>query len=65
MIEHHNSSSNIHHRYFLIGLMGSGKTYWAQRLAALLQMDWLDLDQQIEKATEMSIRETTFNRSFG
>ncbi len=42
---------------FLIGLMGSGKTYWAQRLAALLRMDWIDLDQQIEKATDMTIRE--------
>ena len=43
--------------YFLIGIMGSGKTYWAQRLSALLQIDWIDLDQQIEKACEMSIKE--------
>ena len=43
--------------YFLIGIMGSGKTYWAQRLSALLQIDWIDLDQQIEKASEMSIKE--------
>ena len=43
--------------YFLIGLMGSGKTYWAQRLSTLLECDWIDLDQQIEKATEMTIRE--------
>ena len=43
--------------YFLIGLMGSGKTYWAQRLAVMFQCDWIDLDQQIEKATDMTIRE--------
>ena len=52
-----NSSSNTHSKYFLIGLMGSGKTYWAQRLADLLQCDWIDLDQQIEKVTDMTIRE--------
>lgn len=44
-------------RYFLIGLMGSGKTHWAQRLAKLLHTDWIDLDQQIEKVTEMSVRD--------
>ena len=42
---------------FLIGLMGSGKTYWAQRLATLLCYDWIDLDQQIEKASSMTVRE--------
>ncbi len=51
---------------FLIGLMGSGKTYWAQRLATLLRCDWIDLDQQIEKATEMTIKEifTTEGEAF-
>ncbi len=49
--------SNAGGLYFLVGLMGSGKTYWAQRLSALLQTDWIDLDQQIEKASEMTIRE--------
>lgn len=50
-------ADNNPNRYFLIGIMGSGKTYWAQRLADLLQTDWIDLDQQIEKASSMTIRE--------
>ncbi len=57
MVEDQYISLVNHHKYFLIGLMASGKTYWAQRLAALLEMDWIDLDQQIEKATGMSVRE--------
>lgn len=44
-------------KIFLIGIMGSGKTHWAQRLAAQLNMDWIDLDQQIEKVTDMPVRE--------
>lgn len=44
-------------KIFLIGIMGSGKTYWAQRIAAQLNLDWIDLDQQIEKATGMPVRE--------
>ncbi len=42
---------------FLVGLMGSGKTYWAQRIAQLLSYDWIDLDQQIEKGMAMTVRE--------
>ena len=44
-------------KIFLIGIMGSGKTYWAQHLAAQLNMDWIDLDQQIEKVTDMPVRD--------
>ncbi len=44
-------------KIFLIGIMGSGKTYWAQRLAERLQWNWIDLDQQIEKATGMTVRD--------
>ena len=44
-------------KIFLIGIMGSGKTYWAQRLAEHLNMDWIDLDQQIEKVTDMPVRD--------
>lgn len=51
------SINREHSLFFLIGLMGSGKTYWAQRLSDLFQCDWIDLDQQIEKATEMTVRE--------
>jgi shikimate kinase len=38
-------------------MMGSGKSYWAQRVAENTKMDWIDLDQQIEKDTSMTIRE--------
>ena len=44
-------------RVFLIGMMGSGKSYWAQRLSEKREMDWMDLDQQIEKDTSLSIKE--------
>lgn len=37
--------------------MGTGKTYWAQRISKLLNIDWIDLDQQIEKAASMTIKE--------
>ncbi len=33
---------------FLIGFMGSGKTYHAKRLAARLNVPWFDLDEVIE-----------------
>src|SRR5690349_18024016 len=44
-------------KIFLVGIMGSGKTYWAQRLAEQLNTDWIDLDQQIEKVTDMPVRD--------
>ncbi len=44
-------------RIFLLGMMGSGKSHWAQRIAEKTNMDWMDLDQQIEKDTSMTIKE--------
>lgn len=38
-------------------MMGSGKTYWAQRLSEALLMEWIDLDAQIEKTVEMSVKD--------
>jgi shikimate kinase len=38
-------------------MMGTGKSYWAQRLADKTGMDWIDLDQEIEKNTAMTISE--------
>ncbi|HEX5151143.1 MAG TPA: shikimate kinase [Parafilimonas sp.] len=35
---------------FFIGLMGSGKTFWAHRLGAVLNIPAFDLDTEIEKA---------------
>lgn len=41
--------------YFLVGLMGCGKTWWGQRLAERLNLPFVDLDEQIEAGAGMSI----------
>ena len=38
-------------------MMGTGKSYWAQKLADAYNMDWIDLDAQIEKDASMTIKE--------
>ncbi len=42
---------------YLIGMMGSGKSFWAQKIAAANGMDWIDLDAQVEKAMMMTVKE--------
>jgi shikimate kinase len=44
-------------KLFLIGMMGSGKSHWAQRLADESNIDWMDLDAEIEKETSLTIKE--------
>jgi len=39
----------------LIGFMGTGKTAVGKRLASILNMDFYDSDQEIEKVTGMSV----------
>jgi len=39
----------------LIGFMGTGKTAVGKRLAGILNMDFFDTDQEIEKVTGMSV----------
>ncbi|MFN0016479.1 MAG: shikimate kinase [Saprospiraceae bacterium] len=46
---------------FLIGFMGSGKTYWGTRLAERLGVLFIDLDDRIESAQQRSI-ETIFKQ---
>ena len=36
-------------RYFLIGFMGSGKTYWARQWGEAFGITFYDLDEEIEK----------------
>lgn len=48
---------NKRRRIFLIGLMGSGKTFWGEKIAALLHWRFIDLDRFIEQHEQMSIRE--------
>jgi shikimate kinase len=38
-------------------MMGSGKSYWAQKLSEEMKMEWMDLDQKVEKDTSLSIKE--------
>lgn len=44
-------------RIFLIGFMGSGKTYCGRRLAEYRGMPFLDLDQYIEQQAGMTVSE--------
>ncbi len=49
-----NISSN---RIFLVGLMGCGKTHWAERIARQLNSEFIDLDRFIEQGEKLSIPE--------
>lgn len=42
-------------RYFIIGFMGSGKTYWSRQWAQAFNMPVYDLDEEIEKAQNKTI----------
>lgn len=44
-------------RYFIIGFKSSGKTTTGKELASILKMDFIDLDEEIEKMNGRSIPE--------
>lgn len=44
-------------RIFLIGFMGSGKTYWGKQLASHLKIPFYDLDEVISKKEGKTIAE--------
>ncbi len=44
-------------RLFLIGMMGSGKTYWAEKLKKKLKIPAYDLDALVEMMEEKTIAE--------
>jgi shikimate kinase len=44
-------------KIFLIGLMGSGKSYWAKKLSAGLSIPAFDLDTEIEKLEGKTVAE--------
>lgn len=50
----------------LVGMMGVGKTSLGRRLAALLNMPFVDADEEIEKAAHMPIPDifTTYGETF-
>src|SRR5258706_8334488 len=43
--------------FFLIGLMGSGKSFWAERLSNILHIPAFHLDDEIEKEERRTIAE--------
>ncbi|MBL0182624.1 MAG: shikimate kinase [Chitinophagaceae bacterium] len=42
-------------KIFLIGFMGSGKTYWGSRWAAKYELQFIDLDDLVEKRENKTI----------
>lgn len=42
-------------KIFLIGFMGSGKSYWARHLSESMHVPLLDMDDEIEKTSGLSI----------
>ncbi len=42
-------------RYFIIGFMGSGKTYWGKQWSELSKLPFYDLDEEIEKQEGKSV----------
>ena len=43
-------------RFYLIGYMGSGKSYWGKKWAQVTGMHFIDLDETIEKQENKTIR---------
>lgn len=48
-------------KVFLIGLPGSGKSYWARQLSTHYQLPLIDLDAEIVKNTGLSINDIFMN----
>jgi shikimate kinase len=44
-------------KIFLIGFMGSGKTYWGKKLSEKLNIPFFDMDEQITRSEGQSITE--------
>lgn len=42
-------------RYFILGFMGSGKTYWGKQWSEVSKLPFYDLDEEIEKKEGKSI----------
>lgn len=52
-----NFSTFLDMKIFLIGFMGTGKTYWGRLLSQKLQIPFFDLDEQIVASEEKNINE--------
>jgi shikimate kinase len=53
----HVNSRSIDRPIVLVGMMGVGKTTIGKRLASRLGLDFVDADEEIERAADMSIAE--------
>lgn len=42
-------------RFFLLGFMGCGKSFWGRRLGEWYALPWIDLDEHIVQQEQMSI----------
>ena len=51
------TDTKIQPKVFLIGMMGSGKSYWAEKLKKKLKVPAYDLDALIEMMEEKSVKE--------
>src|SRR3954463_9563111 len=54
------ATSRVHppaYKIFLVGMMGSGKTYWAEKLKKKLKVPAYDLDALIEMMEEKTVQE--------
>ena len=47
--------ASTHHRIFLTGFMGTGKTHWGRLWAVRHHYDFFDLDEEIEQEEQLSI----------
>jgi len=52
----------MHTRIFLLGFMGSGKTFWARHLSRALDLPLIELDEEIVRQEEQSISEIFSSR---
>lgn len=54
---HPHIRTSAHPRIFLLGMMGAGKTYWAEKLKKKLKIPAYDLDTLVEMMEEKTITE--------
>ena len=52
---HNSPFSGLGGKIFLIGFMGSGKTYWGKKWAQQYNLDFYDLDEVIEKLQKKTV----------
>lgn len=45
------------HNIYLVGLPGTGKTYWALKIAEFFNLQLIDTDKEIERETQKNINE--------